>query len=93
MSTELRERFGGEAFSSGHVSAMVDLGRLRADLRSAERIPGVPSPLLGATKALSGALLDQITPLDSGFLDFSPVEGGGRLKGRVTLRAAQEASR
>ncbi len=93
VSSELRERFGGAAFSTGHVSAMVDLGRLRADLRSAERIPGVPSPLLGATKALSGALLDQITPLDSGFLDFSPVEGGGRLKGRVTLRAAQEASR
>ncbi|WP_426750804.1 PKD domain-containing protein [Myxococcus sp. Y35] len=93
VGAELRERFGGEAFSSGHVSAMVDLGRLRADLRAAEKIPGVPNALLGATKALSGALLDQITPLDSGFLDFVPVEGGGRLKGRLSLRAAQEASR
>lgn len=93
VGAELRERFGGQAFSSGHVSVMVDLGRLRADLRSAEKVPGVPGPLLGATKALSGALLDRITPLDSGFLDFSPVEGGGRLKGRLSLRAAQEASR
>ncbi|QDE67702.1 PKD domain-containing protein [Myxococcus xanthus] len=93
VGAELRERFGGEAFSSGHVSVMVDLGRLRADLRAAEKVPGVPSMLLGATKALSGALLDRITPLDSGFLDFSPVEGGGRLKGRLSLRAAQEASR
>ncbi|QDE82251.1 PKD domain-containing protein [Myxococcus xanthus] len=93
VGAELRERFGGEAFTSGHVSVMVDLGRLRADLRAAEKVPGVPSMLLGATKALSGALLDRITPLDSGFLDFSPVEGGGRLKGRLSLRAAQEASR
>jgi len=93
VGAELRERFGGEAFTPGHVSAMVDLGRLRADLRSAEKIPGVPSALLGATKALSGALLDQITPLDSGFIDFSPEEGGGRLKGRVSLRAEKEASR
>lgn len=93
VGAELRERFGGQAFSSGHVSLMVDLGRLRADLRAAEKVPGVPWPLLGATKALSGALLDRITPLDSGFLDFSPVEGGGRLKGRLSLRAAQEVSR
>ncbi|WP_434345251.1 PKD domain-containing protein [Myxococcus virescens] len=93
VGAELRERFGGEAFSSGHVSVMVDLGRLRADLRAAEKVPGVPNMLLGATKALSGALLDRITPLDSGFLDFSPVEGGGRLKGRLSLRADQEASR
>ncbi|WNZ64606.1 PKD domain-containing protein [Myxococcus sp. MxC21-1] len=93
VGAELRERFGGEAFSSGHVSVMVDLGRLRADLRAAEKVPGVPNMLLGATKALSGALLDRMTPLDSGFLDFSPVEGGGRLKGRLSLRADQEASR
>ncbi|NOJ78246.1 PKD domain-containing protein [Myxococcus xanthus] len=93
VGAELRERFGGEAFSSGHVSVMVDLGRLRADLRAAERVPGVPNMLLGATKALSGALLDRMTPLDSGFLDFSPVEGGGRLKGRLSLRVEQEASR
>ncbi|AEI65998.1 PKD domain-containing protein [Corallococcus macrosporus] len=93
VGAELRERFGGEAFSTGHVSLMVDLGRLRADLRTAEKVPGVPSALLGATKALSGALLDRITPLDSGFLDFAPVEGGGRLKGRLSLRAEQEASR
>ncbi|MFP2961099.1 PKD domain-containing protein [Myxococcus sp. 1LA] len=93
VGAELRERFGGEAFSTGHVSLMVDLGRLRADLRAAEKVPGVPSALLGATKALSGALLDRITPLDSGFLDFVPVDGGGRLKGRLSLRAEQEASR
>ena len=89
----LRERFGGEAFAAGHVSLMVDLGRLRADLQAPEEVPGVPRGQLQAAQAFTGALLDQLTPLDSGFLDFSLAEGGARLKGRVSLRGTREVSR
>ncbi|MCP3141292.1 PKD domain-containing protein [Pyxidicoccus xibeiensis] len=93
VGTALRERFGGEAFGAGHVSVMLDLGRLREDLRAAKDVPGVPPGQLEAAKAFTGALMDQLTPLDSAFLDFSLAEGGARLKGRVSLRPAAEASR
>jgi hypothetical protein len=89
----LRERFGGAAFGAGHVSVMVDLGRLRADLQAPEEVPGVPAGQLDAAQAFTGALLDQLTPLDSAFLDFSLAEGGARLKGRVSLRGTREVSR
>ncbi|NMO20965.1 PKD domain-containing protein [Pyxidicoccus fallax] len=89
----LRQRFGGEAFGAGHVSVMVDLGQLRADLSAPESVPGVPQGQLAAAQAFTGALLDQLTPLDSAFLDFSQAEGGARLKGRVSLRSEREVSR
>jgi hypothetical protein len=89
----LRERFGGEAFRAGHVSVMLDLGRLREELSAPKEVPGVPQGQLGAAQAFTGAMLDQLTPLDSAFLDFSLAEGGARLKGRVSLRAPGEASR
>lgn len=89
----LRERFGGEAFRAGHVSVMLDLGRLREDLLAPESVPGVPQGQLDAAQAFTGALLEQLTPLDSAFLDFSLAEGGARLKGRVSLRGTREVSR
>jgi hypothetical protein len=90
----LRERFGGQAFAAGHVSLMLDLGRLRQDLQAPEAVPGVPQGQLQAAQAFTGALLDQLTPLDSAFLDFSLAEGGARLKGRVSLSGGtREVSR
>jgi hypothetical protein len=93
VGTALRERFGGAAFGAGHVSVMLDLGRLRADLQAPESVPGVPQGQLDAAQAFTGALLDQLTPLDSAFLDFSLAEGGARLKGRVSLHGMREVSR
>lgn len=93
VGTALRERFGGAAFGAGHVSVMLDLGRLRADLQAPESVPGVPQGQLAAAQAFTGALLDQLTPLDSAFLDFSLAEGGARLKGRVSLHGTREVSR
>ncbi|WP_164017355.1 PKD domain-containing protein [Pyxidicoccus trucidator] len=93
VGTALRERFGGQAFGAGHVSVMLDLGQLRADLQAPEEVPGVPSGQLDAAQAFTGALLEQLTPLDSAFLDLSLAEGGARLKGRVSLRGAREVSR
>jgi hypothetical protein len=82
----LRERFGTGAFGPSHLSLMVDLGRLRAELDAPEQVPGVPPAQLGAAKAFSGAFLDQVTPFDHAFMDFATEEGGARLRGRVVLR-------
>ncbi|CAM3464776.1 PKD domain-containing protein [Corallococcus sp. ZKHCc1 1396] len=82
----LRTRFGGEAFGPGHLSLMVDLGRLRADLAGARSVPGVGQGQLLASQVFVGALLERLTPLEYGFLDFAPTDGGGRLQGRVVLR-------
>jgi hypothetical protein len=82
----LRERFGTGAFGPSHLSLMVDLGRLRAELDAPEQVPGVPPAQLSAAKAFGGAFLDQVTPFDHAFMDFAPEEGGARLRGRVVLR-------
>ncbi|RKH14658.1 PKD domain-containing protein [Corallococcus sp. CA047B] len=82
----LRTRFGGDAFGPGHLSLMVDLGRLRSDLAGARSVPGVGQGQLLASQVFVGALLERLTPLEYGFLDFAPAEGGGRLQGRVVLR-------
>jgi hypothetical protein len=83
----LRERFGTGAFGQSHMSLMVDLGRLRAELEAPKQVPGVPPAQLGAAKAFGGAFLDQVTPFDHAFMDFATEEGGARLRGRVVLRA------
>ncbi len=82
----LRARFGAGAFGSNHLSLMVDLGRLRADLDAPTQVPGVPPAQLSAAKAFGGAFLDQVTPFDHAFMDFASEEGGARLRGRVVLR-------
>ncbi|HEX8699593.1 MAG TPA: PKD domain-containing protein [Myxococcaceae bacterium] len=82
----LRTRFGAGAFSPSHLSLMVDLGRLRAELDAPEQVPGVPPAQLSAAKAFGGAFLDQVTPFDHAFMDFAPEQGGARLRGRVVLR-------
>jgi hypothetical protein len=82
----LRERFGAGAFGPGHLSLMVDLGRLRAEMEAPQSVPGVPPGQLSAAKAFGGAFLDQLTPFDHAFMDFAPEEGGARLRGRVVLR-------
>ncbi len=82
----LRERFGAGAFGANHVSMMVDLGRLRAEMEAPRQVPGVPQAQLGAAKAFGEAFMDQLTPFDHAFMDFTPEEGGARLRGRVVLR-------
>jgi hypothetical protein len=87
VGTALRERFGSGAFGQSHLSLMVDLGRLRAEMDAPESVPGVPAGQLSAAKAFGGAFLDQLTPFDHAFVDFAPEEGGARMRGRVVLRA------
>lgn len=86
VGSALVQRFGAGAFEPGHVSVMLDLGRLREELEAPGEVPGVPTGQVAAAKAFGGAFLDQLTPLDHVFMDFTPEEGGGRLKGRFVLR-------
>jgi hypothetical protein len=86
VAAALSERFAPSAFGPGHLSLMVDLGQLRADLQAPREVPGVPQLQLGAAKALGGAYLEQLTPFDHAFMDFTPEAGGARLRGRVVLR-------
>lgn len=86
VAATLRDRFGSDAFGPSHVSLMVDMGRLRAEMDAPTQVPGVPTGQLSAAKAFGGAFLDQLTPFDHAFLDFSPEEGGARLRGRVVVR-------
>ncbi|HEX8440318.1 PKD domain-containing protein [Archangium sp.] len=83
----LRERFGANAFEPGHLSAMVDVGRLRAELDAPQEVPGVPSQQLPVARSLVGTLLDQLPPVELVFLDFNPEEGGGRFRARAVLRS------
>jgi hypothetical protein len=86
VGTGLRERFGANAFGPSHLSVMVDMGRLRAELDAPSQVPGVPAGQLAAAKAFGGAFLDQLTPFDHAFLDLTPEEGGARLRGRIVVR-------
>ena len=82
----LRERFGANAFEPGHLSAMVDVGRLRAELDAPKEVPGVSPQQLPVARSLVGTLLEQLPPVENIFIDFAPEEGGGRFRARAALR-------
>jgi hypothetical protein len=86
IGTALRERFSASAFGPSHLSLMVDLGRLRAEMDAPTQVPGVPAAQLAAAKTLGGAFLDQLTPFEHAFVDLAPEEGGARLRGRLVIR-------
>ncbi|HYO59443.1 PKD domain-containing protein [Archangium sp.] len=87
VGTALRERFGAHAFEPGHLSAMMDFGRLRAELDAPQEVPGVPAQQLPVARSLVGTLLDQLPPVELVFVDFAPEEGGGRFRARTVLRS------
>lgn len=83
----LRQRFGAQGFEPGHLSAMVDMGRVRSELDSPREVPGVPPQQLPVARALVGTLIDQLPPVESLFLDFAPEQGGGRFRMSTVLRS------
>jgi PKD repeat protein len=87
MGGAMRERFGTSAFAPGHLSGMVDVGRLRADLEAPQEVPGVPAQQLPAVRSLVGTMFNQLPPVELLFGDFAPEEGGGRFRGRAVLRS------
>jgi len=83
----LRERFGPQGFEPGHLSAMVDMGRVRTELDAPQNVPGVPPQQLPVARALVSTLIDQLPPVESLFLDFAPEQGGGRFRMSTVLRS------
>ncbi|KFA92362.1 PKD domain-containing protein [Archangium violaceum] len=86
LGVALRERYGGNAFEPGHLSAMVDVGRLRAELDAPKEVPGVSPQQLPVARSLVGTLMDQLPPVENVFIDFAPEEGGGRFRASAVLR-------
>ena len=60
----------------------VDLGQVLRELWQAEAAGGMQAAMTG----LARSFLQQLTAVDSVYLDVQPVAEGARLKGRVTLR-------
>ncbi|HYO70828.1 MAG TPA: PKD domain-containing protein [Archangium sp.] len=82
----LRKRYGAQAFEPGHLSAMVDVGLLRAELEAPKEVPGVSPQQLPMARSLVGTVMDQLPPVENVFIDFAPEEGGGRFRARAMLR-------
>lgn len=82
----LRERFGQGAFGPGHISLMVDVGRVRAELEAPERVPGVPQAQLDVMRSLAFTLLEQLPPVELLFFDYASEQSGGRFRARLELR-------
>ncbi len=79
---QLRERYGAQSFGPGHGSLLIDLGQVLRELAQAEAAGGKRAAMTG----LARSFLQQLTAVDSVFVDVQPVEEGARLQGRVTLR-------
>jgi hypothetical protein len=92
LALALQERFGG-AFSSGHLSLMVDLGQLRHELSQPRTLEGIDPRRLAAMQAFAGNFLTRLTPVDFAYLDLSPDEAGAKLKGRLVLQSMEKPSR
>jgi hypothetical protein len=85
LSKKLAERFHG-AFSPGHASLLVDLGRLREELETPRMLPGLDPMRVVTVQGYAAAFLEQLTPVDHLILDLEPDEKGAKLSGRLLLK-------
>jgi hypothetical protein len=83
----LRERFGAGGFESGHLSAMLDVGRARDEMDAPGPVADVAPQQLAMVRAIAATFLEQLPPVDSVFLDFSPEPDGGRFRMSTRLRS------
>ncbi|MGA9522805.1 MAG: hypothetical protein WBV82_15160 [Myxococcaceae bacterium] len=79
---QLQERYGAQTFGPGHASLLIDLGQVLRELSQAQAGGGKAAAMTG----LARSFLQQLTAVDTVFVDVQPVDEGARLKGRVTLR-------
>ncbi|MFL5318678.1 MAG: PKD domain-containing protein [Myxococcaceae bacterium] len=86
LGAQLRDRFGPESFSPGHLSAMVDVAELRAEVNALPELPGVPKGKLQLFQSFALALLSELPPVDVVFVDVEAVEQGAKLRGQLVLR-------
>jgi hypothetical protein len=85
LSAQLAQRFDG-AFSKGHASVLLDVGRLRAELQTPRMIEGLDAVKVVTVQGFASAFLDRLTPIDFVVLDLAPLPDGAKLSGRISLR-------
>jgi hypothetical protein len=85
LAKELSARFKG-AFGPGHTSVMFDMTRLKRELETPRDIPGLDTQKVVMSQGFTSAFLDQL-PIDYFVLDFEPAGNGGKLWGKITLKA------
>jgi hypothetical protein len=83
----LADRVGPGAFGAGHVSAVLDLDRLRDELRAPASVPGVADQRVEDVQRFALRFIDQLTGASELALDLAPDPLGARLRARVAVGA------
>ena len=81
----LARRAGPGAFGAGHVSAVLDLGQLRDELRAPAVVAGVPGERVEEVRRFALRFIDQLTGAEELALDLAPDPLGARLRARVEV--------
>ncbi len=76
--SQLQARYGAQTFGPGHASLLIDLGQVLRELSQAQAGGGKAAAMTG----LARSFLQQLTAVDTVFLDVQPVDEGARLKGQ-----------
>jgi len=81
----LAARAGPGSFGPGHVSLLVDLGRLEDELRAPASVPGVADGRVEDVQRFAVRFMNQLTGARELALDLAPDPLGARLRARVTV--------
>lgn len=81
----LAARAGPGSFGPGHVSLLVDLGRLKDELRAPASVPGAAEGRVEDVQRFSARFIEQLTGARELALDLSPDPLGARLRARVVV--------
>lgn len=83
------KQFDG-AFTSGHLSMLVDVARLRTDLLQPHLMDDVDPRRALTMQALAVTVIDRVTQLDLAMVDLSPVPDGAKVQLELRLKPARE---
>lgn len=87
---EYAARFDG-AFGPGHLSALIDVGRLRQELLQPRLMDVDPRKALTA-QALAVTILDRFTRLELAMVDVAPAPTGAKVQAVIRLRQGSRAN-
>lgn len=82
LAQTLQRVYGDAAFSRGHLSAVADLGQVLRELEQAA--PGEDDAKM--LRGFASEFLQQLTAIQTVFVDVAPDPLGARLTGRIELR-------
>jgi hypothetical protein len=86
----LAARAGPGSFGPGHVSLVLDLGRLRDELRAPASVPGVADGRVEDVQHFAIRFIDQLTGARELALDLAPDPLGARLRARVKVGGREQ---